>query len=97
MLYTEAVKNMTYCIGTDKEKNMVITATAEEIIQNALEQEKAGIEPAYRWINDKTGKAETPPGWLVWSSIKHGCGVVYRRKDGKLIIRTGVQGDFSYY
>lgn len=94
MLYTEAVKNMTYCIGTDRKNHMVITATAEEIIQNALEQEKEGIEPIYRWYNDKTGKPETPPGWLVWSSMKYGCGIVYRRKDGKLIIRTGLQGDF---
>lgn len=26
-----------------------------------------------------------------------GCGVVYRRNDGKMIITTGVQGDFGYF
>jgi hypothetical protein len=35
-------------------------------------------------------------GWLVWSLSDGGCGVVYRRKDGKMIITTGLQGDFCY-
>nr|DAU19137.1 MAG TPA: hypothetical protein [Caudoviricetes sp.] len=30
----------------------------------------------------------------MWSSFSHGCGIVYRRRDGKMIIVTGVQGDF---
>lgn len=38
----------------------------------------------------------TPAGWLVWSLSDGGCGVVYRRKDGKMIITTGLQGDFCY-
>ena len=35
-------------------------------------------------------------GWLVWSDKIYGCGVVYRRDDGKMVIVTGVQGDFCY-
>ena len=44
----------------------------------------------------ENNKAVTMPGWLIWSSCNHGCGVVYRRKDGKMVLLTGVQGDFSY-
>lgn len=68
--------------------------TAYQIIENAKEQERSGIRPAYAWRDYKTGKASTPAGWLVWSTMD-GCGVVYRRKsDGKYIISTGMQGDF---
>lgn len=67
--------------------------TAAEIIGNALLQERDGVQPLYIWYDYKTGKKVTPPGWLVWS-IWEGCGVVYRRHDGKMIIVTGRQGDF---
>lgn len=67
--------------------------TADQIIENAKEQERAGIRPAYAWLDCKTGEPSTPPGWLVWSTMD-GCGVVYRRNDGKYIIVTGLQGDF---
>ena len=67
----------------------------EEIIANALEQEKQGIEPHYSWIDYKKREPMTPPGWLVWS-LWEGCGVVYRREDGKMIIISGTQGDFCY-
>nr|DAP26281.1 MAG TPA: protein of unknown function DUF2149 [Caudoviricetes sp.] len=30
----------------------------------------------------------------MWSTFADGCGVVYRRSDGKMIITTGFQGDF---
>lgn len=40
--------------------------------------------------------AETPSGWLVWSIWADGCGVVYRRSDGKMIVLAGMQGDFAY-
>lgn len=33
---------------------------------------------------------------LVWSLTNGGCGVVYHRNDGKMIINTGMQGDFCY-
>ena len=66
-----------------------------EIIQNALDQEKHGIKPHYAWYDYKKHKALTPAGWLVWST-HDGCGVVFRRSDGKMIIQTGVQGDFCY-
>lgn len=33
---------------------------------------------------------------MIWTSYNHGCGVVYRRKDGKMVLLTGVQGDFAY-
>lgn len=81
----------TYIIKTRNESKLY---TADEIIENAKEQERAGIRPTFTWIYYKTGEALTQPGWLVWSTLD-GCGVVYRRKkDGKYIINTGMQGDF---
>lgn len=81
----------TYIIKTRNGSNLY---TASEIIENAKEQERAGIRPAFAWMDPKTGEALTPPGWLVWSTLD-GCGVVYRRKkDSKCIINTGTQGDF---
>ena len=68
----------------------------DEIINNALEQEKQGIKPHYAFYDWKNKKAVTPAGWLVWSLFDGGCGVVYRREDGKMIICAGVQGDFCY-
>ena len=68
--------------------------TAFEIIENAKEQERAGIRPAFAWMDPKTGEALTQPGWLVWSTFSDGCGVVYRRPDGKMIVTTGFHGDF---
>ena len=47
--------------------------TRAEIIENARQQENAGIIPRYRY-NDSS----TPPGWLVWSTIEDGAGVVYK-------------------
>lgn len=72
-----------------------LIATAEEIINNALQQEAEGIEPHYSFYDYKKHEAVTAPGWLVWSTFD-GCGVVYRREDGKMIICTGVQSDFVY-
>ena len=68
--------------------------TAEQVINNALEQERSGIVPRYSWRDTKTGEKVTPPGWLVWSTWADGCGVVYRRPDGKMIILAGFPGDF---
>lgn len=68
--------------------------TAEQVINNALEQERSGIVPRYIWMDNKTGEKVTPPGWLVWSTGADGCGVVYRRPDGKMIISTVFPGDF---
>lgn len=67
----------------------------EEIIENALQQEKDGIKPHYSFYDYKGGEKVTPPGWLIWST-NSGCGVVYRRNDGKMIITIGMQGDFCY-
>lgn len=68
--------------------------TEAQAINNALEQERSGIVPRYSFRDYKTGENLTQPGWLVWSTSSDGCGVVYRRKDGKMIITTGWQGDF---
>lgn len=81
-----------YIIGTKNGRN--ILASEKEIIKNALEQEEQGINPHYSFYDYKKGEKVTPSGWLVWSSAKYGCGVVYRRSDGKMIILTGMQGDF---
>lgn len=75
-----------------KNENRLVTES--EVIQNATEQETAGTIPRYSWRDCKTGEQITPPGWLVWSTYADGCGVVYRRSDGKMILVTGWQGDF---
>lgn len=85
---------MRFC-GHLKDGTQLLLAD-DEIINNALEQEKSGIKPHYCFYDYKEGKAIMPPGWLIWSLYDGGCGIVYRRKDGKMIINTGTQGDFCY-
>lgn len=75
-------------------KNGVVLVTESQAINNALDQEKSGVIPRYSFLDYKTGENLTPPGWLVWSTFADGCGVVYRRTDGKMIVTTGFQGDF---
>lgn len=75
-------------------KNGVVLVTESQAINNALDQEKSGVIPRYSFLGYKTGENLTPPGWLVWSTFADGCGVVYRRSDGKMIVTTGFQGDF---
>lgn len=65
-----------------------------EAIQKALDQEAAGIVPHYCWYDCDKKEKVTPPGWLVWSTYRDGCGIVYRRDDGKMVVCTGMQGDF---
>lgn len=84
---------MLYNLGYKNGKAQLYTS--EQIIENALQQEREGIEPHFTWYDYKTREPITPPGWLVWSTMD-GCGVVYRRHDGKMIIVTGWQGDFVY-
>ena len=81
--------------GYKKDGSRLILSDAE-IIGNALDQEKDGVKPHYAFYDWKNKKAVTPAGWLVWSLFDGGCGVVYRREDGKMIICTGVQSDFCY-
>ena len=68
----------------------------KEVIENALEQERSGVEPHYSLYDHNKKERLTNPGWLVWSTNMDGCGVVYRRNDGKMIVMTGWQGDFCY-
>ena len=68
----------------------------KEVIENALEQERNGVEPHYSLYDHNKKSRITNPGWLVWSTNMDGCGVVYRRNDGKMIVMTGWQGDFCY-
>lgn len=75
-------------------KNGVELVTESQAINNALDQEKSGVIPRYSFRDYKTGEKLTPPGWIVWSTFADGCGVVYRRHDGKMIVTTGFQGDF---
>ena len=83
-----------YLIGEKDGK--ILTATESEIINNALEQEKDGVNPHFAFYDYKNQRPVINKGWRIWSSINHGCGVVYRRNDGKMVIVTGVQGDFAY-
>lgn len=80
-----------YVLHTEKGVQIV---TESQAINNALDQEKSGVIPRYSFRDYKTGEKLTPPGWLVWSTFADGCGVAYRRSDGKMIVTTGFQGDF---
>ncbi|MFR1858832.1 MAG: hypothetical protein ACLSXG_02090 [Roseburia faecis] len=80
-----------YILHTGKGVQIV---TESQAINNALDQEKSGVIPRYSFRDYKTGEKLTPPGWLVFSTFADGCGVVYRRYDGKMIVTTGFQGDF---
>lgn len=94
MFITEKNYNRVHVIG---EKNgKCITITVKEILDNALRQERIGISPHYVFWDYENQKAITTPGWMIWTSYNHGCGVVYRRKDGKMVLLTGMQGDFAY-
>lgn len=82
-------------------KTLKEAAEAQKIVGGKISSflstnEKGEIKPHYCFFDYKNKKATTPPGWLVWSLSDGGCGVVYRRNDGKLIINTGMQGDFCY-
>ena len=70
--------------------------TEKEIIENALQQEANGVQPHYSFYDYKAKKKITPAGWLVYSTMEDGCGVVYRRTEEKMIVVTGWQGDFCY-
>ncbi len=88
------MNNVKIGMGYDKNGHF-LTATESEIIENALIQEKEGIKPHFAWYDYKKKEVVTPVGWLVWS-LRDGCGIVYRRHDGKMIICKGRQGDFCY-
>lgn len=84
-----------YLVGIDKEKKVVRTLTEEEIVENALMQEREGIEPMFYRYDSKTKESCTPKGWLVWSDGEYGCGVVYRDINGNMKITKGWQGEFA--
>lgn len=83
-----------YIIKRNKKDDLICTES--QIIQNALEQEKKGVLPHYSWFDCEEKEPQSWRGWLVWSTFESGCGVVYRRNDGKMIVVTGSQGDFCY-
>ena len=64
-----------YLIGEKHGK--LLTATESEIINNALEQEKSGVNPHFAFYDYKNQRPVT-------------------NNDGKMVIVTGVQGDFAY-
>lgn len=82
-----------HIVKRQNKENLIIKES--EIIVNALQQEADGIKPHYSFYDYKNHETVTPAGWLVWSTYD-GCGVCYRRDDGKMIIVTGFQGDFCY-
>ena len=84
----------TYILHT---KSGVKIITETDAINNALDQEKEGVEPHYSFYDYKNCEKVTPPGWLIWSTLHDGCGVVFRRSDGKMFVQTGMQGDFAFF
>ena len=82
----------TFVLHTQRQGVLVISE--EEAIENALQQERDGYKPMYQPWDEKKQEAWGNPGWLVWSTYQDGCGVVYRRDDGKMILVHGWQGDF---
>lgn len=74
-------------------KNFVFSE--KEIIENALQQEREGINPRFCWYDYQKKEKITPPGWCVVSMYSGVC-VVFRREDGRLVILEGRQGDFCY-
>lgn len=93
MMVDQKGKSMKNYILHAKSGNILISEA--DAIAEARKQEKSGVAPAFSWRDYKTGEKVTPPGWLVWSTYEDGCGVVYRRSDGKMVLVTGWQGDFS--
>lgn len=77
-----------------KSVNKIITE--KEAIENALQQENEGVKPHYCYYDYKNNMHFTPAGWLIWSTFEDGCGVVYRRSDGKMVVVTGWQGEFCF-
>ncbi len=86
-------KDFCYPVGVKDGK--IIVLSYDEIIQNALYQESEGVKPSYSLYDYEKKERITPRGWLVWSSMDYGCGVVYRNKKGKMCLVRGVQGDFA--
>lgn len=70
--------------------------TREQIILNAKKQESLGFKPRYKLRSQNGVKSDFPAGWLIWSTWKDGCGVVYKKSDETYDILIGRQGDFNY-
>ena len=74
--------------------------TSEQIINNAKEQERAGVRPSFAWMDYKTGTASTPPGWLVWSTME-GCRAILfaskKRKPNCFLVGLFVVATFGTY
>jgi len=77
-------------------KDGIKRLTENDAIKNAMYQESCGIVPHYAFYNYEKTEPVTRPGWLVWSTCCDGCGVVYRREDGKPVLITGMQSEFCY-
>lgn len=54
---------MRYCGRLKNGKALLLTD--DEIINNALEQEKSGVKPHYAFYDYKKHEKVTPAGWLV--------------------------------
>ena len=79
-----------FIIHRSNGENLIIKES--DAIENAKQQERQGIRPAYK-CNIVDG---IPAGWLVWSTYEDGAGVVHKRADGKYILLTGWQGEFTF-
>lgn len=55
--------NLTYIIGEKDGK--LLTATESEIIKNALQQEKSGINPHFAFYDYKNQRPVTNKGWRI--------------------------------
>ena len=93
---TDIAESIRYILDNSSNSNCISLNTKELKNQFRNCDGKSGIKPHYAFYDYKKNKKITPAGWLVWSLSGGGCGVVYRRKDGKMIITTGIQGNFCY-
>lgn len=76
---------------------MIKTFSKKEIIANVESQIKEGVKPHYKLARcGKVDGRDESVGWLVWSSMEDGCGVVCKMTDGRYVMLVGNQGDFVY-
>lgn len=70
--------------------------TKEELIQNALDQEKSGVKPSYALYNHGSKKVISPKGWLIYSTWEDGACIAVRKNKDEIVLLHGWQADFCF-